>query len=98
MATIVIHSRTKEKISCTYCWEWSLHTFYRRLGGELITTNKLIDKKKALSIIDKLGLVEVHRSADGEIYDTPGGDLKRLFPRGLNDKVDILEISKCDWI
>ena len=94
MATIVIRSRTKERISGTYCWEWSLHIFHRLLNGEIVATNKLIDKKKAQSIIERRGLVESIRTADGSIYDTPDGDFKRLFPYGVRTKGDIDAIEK----
>ena len=97
MATIVIHSRTKERISCTYGYEWSMHVGHRLRDGSLIMKSRLIDKKKAQEIIEKEGLVECHRTADGEVYDTKFGNFKEMFPRGYSredekviDKIDNL--------
>ena len=94
MATIIIHSRTKEKISGTYCMEWSLHKFTRLSSGEISTYSRLVDKSKALSIIQRLGLVEVYRTIDGEIYDTPDNDLKKIFPCGVLTREEMNTIEK----
>ena len=98
MATIIIRSRTKERISGNYFWEWSVHTFHRLVDGELISQNRKIDKKKAMSIIERRGLVETFKTADGSIYDTPEMGFKKLFPYGLRTKEDIKEIEKTDRI
>ena len=96
MATIVIRSRSKEKISGSFTFEWSVHTFHRLKNGELIAKNKLIDRAKALKIIESKGLVEAIRTKDGEIYDTPEGDFKALFPDGIRTKADNEAIEKTD--
>lgn len=97
MATIVIHSRTREKISGTCCFEWSLHSFHRTIGGELVMTeNKLIDRQRALRIIFGRGLVEAFRTNDGVVYDTASGDFKALFPRGIRSRDDMEKIEKTD--
>lgn len=98
MATIVIHSRTRERISGTYTMEWSLHTGRRLVDGTLVMSSRLIDKEKARQIIDKAGLVECHRTKDGEIYETPQRDFKALFPRGIRTKEDMQKIENTDWL
>ena len=98
MATIVIRSRTKEKVSCTYLWEWSVHTFHRTMSGELITKNKRIDKHKAQELIKKHGLVEAYKTLDGEIYDTPDREFKKLFPYGIRGKEERELIERTDRI
>ena len=74
-----------------------MHVGHRLRDGFLIMKSRLIDKKKAQEIIEKEGLVESHRTADGEVYDTPGGEFKAMFPRGYSredekviDKIDNL--------
>ena len=96
MATIVIHSRTQEKISGTCGYEWSKHTFHRLMSGELVTKSVLLTRQKALDVIRRLGLVESHRTEDGEIYDTPDGEFKRLFPDGVRTKQDLQKIEQID--
>ncbi len=96
MTTIIIHSRTKEKISGTYCFEWSEHKFYRPGPGEMDVRSRLVTKSKAREIITKLGLVVSYKTADGEIYDTPEGDLKKLFPGGIRTQYDFRTIEKVD--
>lgn len=98
MATIVIRSRTKEKISGTFCFEWSVHTCKRDCYGELLIISRLIDRHKAQEVINRLSLVESYHTKDGEIYDTPDGAFKALFPNGLRDKFDIEQIEETDRI
>lgn len=98
MATIVIRSRTREIISGTCCYEYSVHTASRMSSGSLYFTSKLIDRKKAKAIIEKKGLVESYRADEGEIYDTPEGDFKALFPRGIRTIGDKILIERADKI
>ena len=98
MGIIVIRSRTKERISGTYCFEWSVHTYGRNSWGDLQITSRLVDRHKALELIKRHGLVESHSTKDGDIYDTPDGAFKALFPEGLRDKYDIEQIEKTDRI
>lgn len=58
--------------------------------------NHLVDRQKAQTIIERRGLVESYSTKDGEIYDTPEGDFKALFPFGLLQKEDMETISKTD--
>lgn len=95
---IVIRSRTKEKISGTFCFEWSVHTYKRDCYGYLLINSRLVDRHKALELIKRHGLVESHTTKDGEIYDTPDGAFKALFPYGLRNKFDIEQIEKTDRI
>jgi len=96
MVTIVIRSRTKERISGTFCFEWSMHKAWRDSRGELHMENHLLTRQKAQAIIERRGLVESYSTKDGEIYDTPEGDFKALFPFGLLQKEDMETISKTD--
>ena len=96
MAKIILHSKTTEKISRTCCYEWSEHTFKRGPDGKLITKSRLLDKQKAQRIIKKYGLVESFSTKDGEVYDTPEGDFKKLFPNGIQNKDDAAAIEKVD--
>lgn len=96
MATIIIHSRTKEKISGTYCMEWSKHVFHRLANGKLDVKSRRVSKSVALGVIQKLGLVEAYRTIDGEIYDTPDGELKKLFPEGIRSQKDLSAIENID--
>lgn len=96
MALIVIRSKTKEKISCTFCYEWSVHSAHRTAGGELVMKSHLVTRERALQIIDKRGLIVAHHTKDGEIYDTPEGDFKALFPRGLRMRDEVYMIEKTD--
>ena len=98
MGMIVIRSRTKEKISGTFCFEWSVHTYKRDCYGDLLIISRLVDRHKAQEVINRLGLVESHHTKDGEIYDTPDGAFKALFPYGLRNKFDIEQIEKTDRI
>ena len=98
MGIIVIRSRTKERISGTFCFEWSVHTYRRNSWGYLQITSKLVDRHKALELIKRHGLVKSLTTKDGEIYDTPDGAFKALFPEGLRDKFDIIQIEKTDRI
>lgn len=96
MALIVIRSKTKEKISCTFCFEWSVTHAHRTVGGELVMKSYLTTREKALKIIERRGLVVAHQTNDGEIYDTPEGDFKALFPRGLRLREEVQMIEKTD--
>ena len=96
MVTFVIRSRTKEKISGTFSFEWSVHEAVRNRAGTLFLSSRMIDRQKALAIIEKHGLVECYRTRDGEIYDTKERDLKALFPQGIKDKNDEYLIEKTD--
>lgn len=96
MATIVMHSITKEKISGTCCYEWSVTEAHRIRSGELYMRSMLVKRSKALQVIEKHGLVEAYSTREGTIYDTPEGDFKALFPRGLRTKRDIEAIEKTD--
>lgn len=78
--------------------EWSLHTGKRLIDGTLVMSSRLIDKEKARQIIDKRGLVECHRTKDGEIYDSPAREFKALFPRGIRIKQELEQIEKTDKI
>lgn len=98
MGIIVIRSRTKERISGTFRFEWSVHTYGRNSLGELQIKSKLVDRHKAQDEINRLGLVESYRTKDGEIYDTQDGAFKALFPYGLRNKLDIEQIENTDWI
>ena len=98
MAMIVIRSKTTEIISKTCCFEYSLHTASRTSSGELIFHSKLIDRKRAKEIIEKKGLIESYRTGDGEIYDTPEGDFKSLFPEGIHTIGEKILIERADKI
>ena len=95
---IVIRSKTMEIISKTYCVEYSLHTASRTSGGSLVFSSRLIDRRRAKEIIDKKGLVESYRTEDGEIYDTPNGDFKALFPEGIHTIGEKILIERADKI
>ena len=58
----------------------------------------LVPKKKALSLIEKHGLVESFICKYGTVYDTPEGALKKIFPSWSRTKEDIAEIEKVDKI
>lgn len=96
MVTIVIRSRTKERISGSFCFEWSVTQARRDYAGKLIMKNRLVSRQKAQEIIERKGLVESFRTKDGEIYDTPEGDFKSLFPEGIRTIEDMHEIEKTD--
>ena len=96
MATIVIHSKTKDMIFGLVKYQWSGHKIFRRHDGRLKIESYLLDKDEAKTVIDKFGLIVVHKTEDGEVYDTPEQNLKTLFPSGLRRKEDILEIEKID--
>ena len=94
MAIVIIHSRTKEKISGTFTYEWSRHDFHRTQGGKLSCKSRLVTRKRAMEIIQEHGLVIAHKTRDGEVYDTQQGDFRAMFPNGLTDKADISIIEK----
>ena len=98
MPTVVLHSKTVEKITGTCCMRWSVHHIYRLHNGELVMNSRSLQKEKALGIIKKLGLVEQLRTPDGELYDTPDCALKQIFPNGLWNKNDIRTIEKADLL
>ena len=98
MATIVIRSLTKEKISGTCCYEWSVTEAHRNSKGELFMRSKLVNRFKARQIIARHGLVESYTQKEGQIFDTPAGDFKALFPNGIETKEDKEAIRKTDNI
>ena len=96
MAKIVIRSRTKERISGTFCFEWTETVANRSRSGKLSMRSRLIDRKTAHEIIEKEGLVERYSTRDGEVYDTPDGAFKALFPRGIDNYREMEMIEKID--
>lgn len=98
MATIVIRSKTKERISGTSYAEYSIHHINRSSAGILSMSSRLVTKKKANETIKRLGLVESYSTPSGQIYDTPDGACKALFPNGLESKKEIELIEKADKI
>lgn len=98
MAIIVIRSRTKERISGTFCFEWSVTEAIRRRSGSLIMRTYLTTRDKAKDIIKSNGLVESYSTNDGEVYDTPDGNFKALFPDGIRTKAEREMIEKLDRI
>ena len=98
MTTIIIRSRTKERISGTFSFEWSRHDAWRDERGGLHVKNTLLSRQKAQRVIERLGLVESFRTKDGEIYDTPEGDFKALFPNGIKGRAENEIIEHTDKI
>lgn len=98
MATIVIRSKVMERISGTFCFEWRAVKASRNASGELTVWSRLIKKKQGLALIKKKNLVLSHSNRDGDIYDTPAGDFKALFPNGLCVKSEIEQIEKIDKV
>ena len=98
MATIIIYSKTKEKITGTCRYEWTEHKFRRLADGTPVITSRMLDKEAAKRVISRLGLVPCFREEYGTIYDTPSHDLKTIFPNGLRSKEDIAIIEKADMI
>ena len=96
MAVIVIHSMTKERISKTVCYEWSLHEAHRNRHGELFMRSQLIKREKAMELIKKHGLVEAYREREGQIYDTPDGAFKSLFPNGVSTNAEKEAIKRAN--
>ena len=96
MATIVIRSYSKELITGAGCFEWSVTKARRCADGELYMHSMLVTKTKARELIDKLGLVESYSTPDGEIFDTPDGEFKKLFPNGIRSNKEKLMIEKVD--
>ena len=96
MATIVIKSKTKERIHRTCMMEYTIHQFHRNSAGELTVKSKLVSKEKAAAAIKRLGLVESYATNDGKIYDTPDGALKALFPAGIRTREEMAMIEKTD--
>ena len=96
MATIVMRSRVKERITGSCFFEWCSIKGWRTAAGYLHLQYKKLTREKALELIDKLGLTESHRTKDGEVYDTPDGAMKALFPDGVRDTLDSMEIDKLD--
>lgn len=96
MAIIVIRSKTMEKISGTYSIEWSVTEAGRSSDGKLWQRSRLVSRKRGQQIIRERGLVMSHETPDGEVYDTPNGDFKALFPEGLRSKDDERKIESID--
>lgn len=44
-----------------------------------------LSRAEAREKIEAAGLVCVYKDKDGEVYDTPEGDFKKLFPSGLSN-------------
>lgn len=85
-ATIVIHSRVRSVIGAETSMEWHSVTATGKAGSVVVDSEE-IDRAEARRIIDKYGLVIAHEEADGEIYDTPDGDFKALFPLGATSQL-----------
>jgi hypothetical protein len=98
MVTIVIRSKTKERISGTCYAEYSIHQLHRNGAGELSVKSHLVTKEKAKATIKRLGLVESYSTAEGQIYDTPDGACKALFPAGIRSREEMAIIEKIDRI
>jgi hypothetical protein len=96
MATIVMRSKVKEKITGSCFFEWCRIDGRRDRFGYLHLTYRRLSREKADELIDKLGLKESHRAKEGDIYDTPEGAFKALFPDGVRDRLDSMEIDKLD--
>lgn len=62
----------------------------------LTMSSRLVTKQKAYETIKRLGLVEAYSTTSGQIYDTPDGAFKALFPDGLHNWEDIAIIEKAD--
>lgn len=98
MAIIVMWSKTKEKISCTVRFEWSVTRARRNSAGKLSMKTDLVTREAAELLIEKHGLTECYRTKDGVIYDTPGQDFKALFPEGLKRKEEREMVERMDRI
>ena len=96
MVTIVIRSFTKELVTGSGCYEWSITQASRNSYGQLFMFTKLVTKAKARKTIEDLGLVESYSTRDGEIFDTPEGDFKALFPQGIRTFADKMKIEQTD--
>jgi hypothetical protein len=97
-AIIVMRSRTKDKITSTYTFEWSVTRARRDRTGKLTMSTSLVTRKQGEELIEKHGLKECYSTRDGEVYDTPDGAFKALFPDGLRDREDYEQINKLDKI
>lgn len=95
---IVIKSRTQERITGTYSTEYSCHIARRTVFGALYLASQLVTRAKAKKLIREHGLVLSHKTPDGEIYDTPTGSFKALFPNGIQTKKDMITIDTVDRI
>ena len=96
MPIIVIKSRTQERITGTYSTEYSCHIARRTADGTLYLVNNLVSRKKAQKLVREHGLVLSHNTQDGEIYDTPTGSFKALFPNGIQTMKDMRTIETVD--
>lgn len=94
MATIVIRSTTKELITGSFSYEWSVHQGWRDNNGKLHIKSRLITRSKAQQIIQKLNLKECYSDRHGEIYDTPEDGFKAMFPDGVRGREDNETIEK----
>ena len=83
-ATVILHSRTKTPIFGYTNMIWSEHTAIGTPGHKIRIRSTELTKEQALARIEALGLVEVHRTKHGEVYDTPDGKFKFMFPDGLS--------------
>ena len=98
MAIVIIRSKTKEICTGTCCFEYSLHTASRTAAGSLVFTSTIVERRVAKEIIKERGLVESYRTEDGEVYDTPNGDFKALFPEGIHTIGEKILIERADKI
>lgn len=94
MAVIILHSRVMERISGTFCFEWRYVSGYRNGMGELVLRSKPTTKSRALAAIKRHGLVLSHSTNDGQLFDTPAGDFKALFPDGIRSREEMSLIDK----
>lgn len=98
MPLIVIKSRTRERITGTYSTEYSCHFARRTEFGALSLASQLVTRAKAKKLIREFRLVLSHNTPDGEIYDTPTGSFKALFPNGIQTMKDMRTIETVDRI
>lgn len=98
MATIVIRSFTIVPFVGIGGFEYSVTRAYRLSTGQLYMHTDLITKERARFLIKKLGLVESYSTEDGEVYDTPDGEFKALFPKGLKNRAEREMIEHTDKI
>lgn len=85
-ATIVIHSRVRSLIGDGTSMEWHSVTAVGQPGSAIVHTEE-IDRAQAQELIKQHGLVVMHDEQDGEIYDTPEGAFRYLFPKGATQSL-----------
>lgn len=62
--------------------QWYKFSASGRPGNATLKATE-ITREEALDYIENHELIEAHKTRDGEVYDTPAGDFKALFPYGL---------------